>query len=315
MTPEPARRILVLRLGALGDFILSTGAYAAIRRHHPAARIVLLTTPPLRALGEACPWFDEVRAGARPEPWRPDRWWRLGRWLRAGRFDRVYDLQTSDRSGMYYRLLALPPGRPPEWSGVAAGCSHPDDNPARDRLHTVERQAGQLARAGIADVGPPDLSWLDGDIAGLAPASPFVLLVPGGAAHRPAKRWPAARYGALAAGLIADGRAVAILGGPAEATLAAEIVAGAPGAVNLAGRTDFGALAALARRALAAVGNDTGPMHILAAAGCPSVVLFSAESDPALCAPRGPAVTVLRRDDLADLDAATVAGALAALAR
>jgi ADP-heptose:LPS heptosyltransferase len=53
------------------------------------------------------------------------------------------------------------------------------------------------------------------------------------------------------------------------------------------------------------VGNDTGPMHLIAAAGAPSVCLFSADSDPALCAPRG-AVTVLREPNLADLAVAAV---------
>ena len=52
-------------------------------------------------------------------------------------------------------------------------------------------------------------------------------------------------------------------------------------------------------------------MHLIAAAGCPSVVLFSHDSDPALCAPRGPAVHVLRRPDLATLEVATVIEAAA----
>ena len=63
-----------------------------------------------------------------------------------------------------------------------------------------------------------------------------------------------------------------------------------------------------------AIGNDTGPMHLIAAAGIPAVVLFSAASDPALCAPRGPTggatVTVLRAPALGDLDEPTVARAL-----
>jgi ADP-heptose:LPS heptosyltransferase len=54
-----------------------------------------------------------------------------------------------------------------------------------------------------------------------------------------------------------------------------------------------------------AIGNDTGPMHLLAAVGCPSLVLFSRDSDPARCVPRAPpdapTVRVLRRDDLATL--------------
>ncbi|MBN8903381.1 MAG: hypothetical protein J0H57_20345, partial [Rhodospirillales bacterium] len=66
----------------------------------------------------------------------------------------------------------------------------------------------------------------------------------------------------------------------------------------------------LARAARVAVGNDTGPMHLIGTAGCPSLVLFSDESDPALCAPRGPSVAVLRRPDLAGLEVETVLAAL-----
>ena len=68
----------------------------------------------------------------------------------------------------------------------------------------------------------------------------------------------------------------------------------------------------LARAAAVAIGNDTGPMHLIATAGCPSIVLFSGDSDPALCAPRGPLVDVLRRPDLATLDVDTVLHAMAA---
>ena len=75
----------------------------------------------------------------------------------------------------------------------------------------------------------------------------------------------------------------------------------AAGALDLTGRTSLGEVAALARRATLAVGNDTGPMHLIAAAGCRSIVLFSRASDPALCAPRGRQVEVLRYPDLADL--------------
>ncbi|MDP6563473.1 MAG: glycosyltransferase family 9 protein, partial [Alphaproteobacteria bacterium] len=74
-----------------------------------------------------------------------------------------------------------------------------------------------------------------------------------------------------------------------------------PGVRDLAEQTTIEELAVLARDAALAVGNDTGPMHIAAVAGCPSLVLFSAESDPGLCAPRGRAVEVLRRDNLGQL--------------
>jgi ADP-heptose:LPS heptosyltransferase len=71
-------------------------------------------------------------------------------------------------------------------------------------------------------------------------------------------------------------------------------------------------LATLARGALVAIGNDTGPMHLAAAAGCPSVVLYSHESDPALCGQRGACVTYIRRPSLNDVGVGDVLDTIAA---
>lgn len=90
------------------------------------------------------------------------------------------------------------------------------------------------------------------------------------------------------------------------------ITAACPQAVALTGRTGFLDILGLGRQAMLALGNDTGPMHLIAAAGAPSLVLFGADSNPDLCAPRGQ-VSLLRQDDLADLDPERVKAALAAL--
>jgi ADP-heptose:LPS heptosyltransferase len=293
-------RILVIKLGALGDFVQATGPMKAIRAHHRDARITLLTTPPLAELAEACPFVDEVWYDERPPAWRLDALLALRRRLRGARFARVYDLQTSDRSGWYFRLL-LPD--PPEWSGIVAGASHPHRNPERDRMHTLDRQAEQLAAAGIKEVPAPDVSWAAADVGRFGLARPYVLLVPGGSAHRPQKRWPAARYAALAAALVGAGIEPVLIGGPAERGLAGEI---AP-AHDLVGRTSLRDIVGLARGALRTIGNDTGPVHLAVAAGSPATVLYSAASDPALTAPRGAEVAILRRDPLAALGVEEVA--------
>ncbi len=96
-----------------------------------------------------------------------------------------------------------------------------------------------------------------------------------------------------------------MVGTAAEAPLAATILARAPEAIDLTGRTDLFQLAALGRDARFVLANDTGPAHLIAAAGAPCVVLFSANSDPALCAPRG-RVDILAARSLADLPVESV---------
>lgn len=306
---EAPERILVIRLGALGDFVLSLGPMAAIRRHHPKARITLLTTPPFAGLGRASPYFDDVWIDGRAPWWKPWRGLALSRRLRRGRFQRVYDLQTSDRTARYWRAM----GRP-EWSGHAAGASHPHLDPDRDSMHTVERQRAQLRIAGIESVPPADLSWISADVQRFGCRRPYVLFVPGGSSHRPKKRWPVDKFTALARTFVRLGIEPVLIGGVAEADVLSEVSRHVPEGVNLCGKTSFEEIAVLARNALGAVGNDTGPMHLIAAAGAPSLVLFSSESDPDLCAPRpgaqGGKVAVLRKPDLVALSVSEVQTAL-----
>jgi len=289
-------RILVIKLGALGNVVLAMNAFAAIRTFHATARISLLTTAPYADWLRQAPWFDEILVDTRPAWWNLPGVYRLCRTLRRPRFTRVYDLQTSGRSSHYFWLF--PHSGKPEWSGIVSKGSHPDREPNRGHMHDLDRQASQLRQAGIITVPSADLSWCRGDIGRFRLPQDFVILVPGSAPHRPEKRWPAARYQALALALREQGLTPVIVGAAAEAPIAQKI----PAALNLIGQTDFGDLADLARSARFTIGNDTGPTHLLAAVGSPVVVLFSNASDPALCAPRGPDVRVLRRPDLASLE-------------
>ncbi len=301
-------QVLVIKLAALGDFAQAFGPFAAIRAHHPRARITLLTTPAYAPLARLSPWFDEVWQDGRPDWTDIPAVARLAWRLRRAGFGRVYDLQTSARSSRYRWFV----GGGAEWSGIARGASHPHANPLRDFLHTIDRQREQLVAAGIATFPEPDLSWLKADLSRFALPESFGLLVPGASPGRPAKRWPAERFARLAATLDVP---VVVLGGPTEAPLAATIAAAAPGTLSLAGQTSLPEIAALARRAAFCIGNDTGPTHLVAACRCPTLALFGRDSDPALCAPRGPAVRVLRGLPLAALEEAEVLAALDDLRR
>ena len=150
-------------------------------------------------------------------------------------------------------------------------------------MHALERQADQLQAAGIWPDAPtaPGVRAAarrsPGSCQRRMPAGracqprPHVLLVPGRlgasagkalAGRAPTATWPRSLRG--------QGYDVVIIGGPEDSALAHAIQRIAPRARDLTGRTDFAQIAALGARAALAVGNDTGPMHLIAAAGAPT---------------------------------------------
>lgn len=302
--------ILVIKHGALGDIVIATAGFKAIREQFPDAEIVVLTGSGFATLLAQSPYFNEIWADRKPRLFERDALGRLKTMLNSRRWDFVFDLQTSKRSTWYQWLFKRPW---PPISNVSRWSSHGYTEPERHQRHALENLQRQLAMTGI-EAGMPDVSWLQEDITNVRPVGPFALLVAGGAAHRPEKRWPADQYAALAHELVAQGITPVLIGTQAETEALQAIANRVPKAVNLCGKTSIPQLASLAREAVLAVGNDTGPMHVIAAAGCPSTVIFSHASDPARSAPIGPQVTILREQNLAELSVDRVLASLTARA-
>ncbi len=298
--------ILVIKHSALGDMILALPLLRAIRQHHAGERIVLLTTAPYVDLLQRSGLADEIWSDPRAKFWQPLKLLALLRRIRKAGFSRIYDLQGSQRTKSYYRLL----GSPAEiWVGNAPGCRYHIPDPT-EPVHISELRRRQLALVGIPDPGLPDLDFLTADVARFGLPARIALLVPGGAPHRPAKRWPAERFAALAQHLVSQGITPVLIGRTAEQAEIDAIQAICPDTISLCDKTSIADLAALGRMAALCVGNDTGPMHIIAAARCPSLVLYSAESDPRKISPRGGWVRLLQRPSLQDLSFEEVVDAL-----
>ena len=294
------KKILIIRLSALGDIISSLGPMMAIRRHHPQATITLLTTRPFLSLLEPSGVFDEI--------WCDDRapWYQLikiaqfrNRLAKAG-FARIYDLQTSSRTARYFQIW---PNPKPEWSGHAVGASHCDlVNPNREISHTLDRQKYQLALAGITDVPEADLGYLPAcDLGPYNLPKEFALIVPGCSASQAWKRWPTTGYIDIAHRLSGLNLTPILIGTEAEADLCAEIQASVPSSLNLNGQTNLLQLVNLARHCRMAIGNDTGPMHMIAASGKPILVLTSSDLVRHKTAPRGRFVRQLTGHKLSDI--------------
>ena len=308
------KKVLVIKLGALGDFAQAFGAMETIRAAHLDAELTLLTTPPYAEIAGHSGLFDRIETDGRVKNLKD--YWRLFSRLRRARYHRVYDLQTSSRTKQY-RWFFWP--RFPEWSGISPGASHRQTRPDRNDLHNLDRLADQLHVAGIApaypigEAPPPDLEWavvMSGDVLDFFELKqPYALLAPGASPTGDAKRWPIERYAALAAILRKQGFEVVVIGGRSEREDAKTILAAAPGTIDLADRTNVIDLAALGAYAAFTVGNDTGPTHWAAYGGSPGLMLMARVSRAGHCEPRAEMETLMV-EDIKELSLETVVASL-----
>lgn len=294
----PHGRILVIKHGALGDLIQGLDAFQALRRYHAAAEITLMTALPYAALAQAIPWFDRVWLDRRPRMHEFAAWWAIRRRFLDEGFDRVYDLQCSSRTARYFQMI--PRRRRPEWVGAAPGCSHPNPDFANSPSNR-QKMAAQLLAAGVPAPGLADLSWLTAPMDHLQLPERFALLIPGCSPHLPHKRWPARSYGRLAERLAGHGLAAVAVGTSVDQDAIDGVRGVAPGVVDLGGRTTLFELAAVARRALVAIGNDTGATFLASAVGTPTLMLMSSHTDPLVSAPWGPHAAWLKCDAIANI--------------
>ena len=317
------QKVLVIKLGGVGDMVLAFPAFERIRQAHPRAKITLLTTDPFVALARSSPFFNAVEADGAPKD--PGHWTALILRIRRAHYDRVYDLQNDAASNLIFQALRP---IPPSWSGTALGASLPHRNRHRAQMHPLERQADQLQDAGIWpdaptkpwSAAPPDISWIlakspqPRSVTASAAHRPVVLLAPGADPSHPEQRWPAEQYGGFARRMQDAGYDIVIIGALGESGAAHAIQRHAPRARDLTGRTDFVQIAALGARSALAVGTDLGLLTLIAAAGAPTIVLFSSDVDAAAIAPRGH-VSIVHAATLKALPVESVVSAAQILAR
>ncbi|MDR2613591.1 MAG: glycosyltransferase family 9 protein [Deltaproteobacteria bacterium] len=280
-------------MSALGDIVHALPTLHALRSLYPAAAISWAVEPRFADLLPGPPWIDRRILFRKSEIRRLGPCGRLRalgdlrREMRACRFDLVLDLQGLLKSALVAALsgcrnrmgycemregsfLFSRPVRGPHSGGHVI-----------ERYRDVARSLGPVpaeARFPLPDASRERESFRR-ELLSRGLRGPLALLFPG--AGWPSKLWPAARYARLAGMLAEAGLAVAAGGGPGDAPLAREIAALAPPGLyvpDLTGRTDIPGLMGLTSLAAVCIGADTGPLHLAAAQGTPTVSLFGPSS-------------------------------------
>lgn len=304
-------RVLIVRLGAMGDVIHGLPAVAALRGARPDLCIgwlieerwsELLCAPGWDRLGTISPgkplvnWVHTANFSSWRRALFSDETWREAlssvREVRAQKYDLVLDLQGAIRSATVARL-----------SGARSriGAVHPREAPARlfytqsmpaEGAHVIEQALSLVSHVvgeQLAYVAPilPRASqaeaWAD-ELCASVNAKRLAIVNPG--AGWGAKCWPAESYGAVARALHERGVTVLVNHGPGEELLANAVQRASNGSA-VAVKCSISELIALTRRAVLFIGGDTGPMHLAAALCVPVVALFG----PTLPERNGPFAT------------------------
>jgi len=298
-----SKNILVMQTGGwIGDMILLTPALRALRSAFPEARLEILVNPLVRELMERNPYLDEVvvydkrgaQKGIRQMRRMADR-------LRAKQFDTGVILHpNSVRSAILSFMAGIPERIGANQRG--RGLFLTTGVKRRKNIHEVQRYLDIVSPIAGTDhdaklefwgVDSDDELFAERILAGCA--TPVIGMNP--CTTWPSKQWSVERFARLA-DLVSEqlGAQVVLTGTKKDVHIGNEImrlVSSKP--LNLIGRTTLWQLGALISRCRLYVTNDSGPMHISAAVGTPTIALFG-PTDPVRHAPFGAGHTVVRKD-------------------
>ncbi len=251
-------KILFITWTRIGDAVLSTGLLAHLIERYPKARITVACGPAAAPLFAAIPGVDRIVAMEKKRG--GGHWLRLWRLCASSWWHLVVDLRASAFAYLVPARRRLVHRR--------------DDGP----VHRVEALGALVGRANP----PSPRLWVapahEAEAARLLPAGVGLLALGPGAGWR-GKRWRWERFASLAARLtmpsgIMPSATVVVLGGMEDQAYTRPLVAALPDCIDLVGAVDLLTVSALLRRCHLFIGNDSGPMHIAAASGVPTLGLF-----------------------------------------
>ena len=279
MPSAPGFPILFITATRIGDAVLSSGLIRRLADEIPGARFTIVAGPAAAPLFAHVPGLDRIITLEKSKS--GSHWFRLWREVRNTRWGLVVDLRGSRIAsllGPRRRAVHHKTGQPLHKVLEAARTLKIEDDPAAPHIYTsadVEAYADELTKG-------------SGPILAMAPAANWI-----------GKTWPVERFSQVAMTLLhghgpmAGGRLM-VLGGPGDEALALSLKDSAGRRfINLAGKVDPLTAFACLKRARLFIGNDSGAMHLAAAAGVPTIGLFG-PSDDRLYAPWGDLTRVVR---------------------
>jgi ADP-heptose:LPS heptosyltransferase len=264
--------ILIIKLGSLGDVVQVSGALRDIREHHKNEKITILTTSKYLNLFENCPYVDDCLEDERLPRYNIFYLLRLRKIVNSLNFNKVYDLQNSNRTSFYRKFLF----NVKDWS------SSKDIPENKYNISVLQRFDEQLRKSNIQTLYTlkPDFSWAadKANSYNLDTDKKYVLFFPFCSKDLIHKRWP---YFSELINLIQKNHPqyeLVVAPGPGEIEEAKSLDIKI--ALNNNSPLNFFELASLIKKSHLVIANDTGPAHMAAHLGARGFTLFGPHTTP-----------------------------------
>ena len=264
--------ILIIKLGSLGDVVQISGALRDIREHHKNEKITILTTSKYLNLFKNCPYVDDCLEDERLPRYNIFYLLRLRKIVNSLNFNKVYDLQNSNRTSFYRKFLF----NVKDWS------SSKDIPENKYNISVLQRFDEQLRKSNIQTLYTlkPDFSWAaeKANSYNLDTDKKYVLFFPFCSKDLIHKRWP---YFSELINLIQKNHPqyeLVVAPGPGEIEEAKSLDIKI--ALNNNLPLNFFELASLIKKSHLVIANDTGPAHMTAHLGARGFTLFGPHTTP-----------------------------------
>ena len=289
--------ILVIKHGALGDFVMASGAMKSIRNYFPKDNILLLTEEKNIKFFKSIPYFNSIKKDNRKSLFFSI--FTLFNIIFSQKINLIIDLQNSSRTQMYHFFVS-------KFTKVKISSSRNYSHyryiiPKQGDEHVIQGLNNQLSLLGLKTFEDPNLSWMIQN-SNQQVQKKYIILIPGASKTGSYKKWPEDRYAKLSNHFIENGFDIYLTGSNEDLKTMELIRATCPLAKIKIKESKIENFLELCQNASFIVANDTGPTHIAALSNRPLFWIAIDNSISKACQPFGKRVIPILSKNLLDID-------------
>ena len=287
-------RVVVIKHGSIGDFVMAFRAMRSIREHFSSSHITLVTTNLINKLFSQIPFFDKIIIDERKSIFNTFNYVNHLKKINA---DLVIDLQNSKRTQFYHFITRI--FNPKIVINSSRKFSQLRYNiPKHGSEHVIEGLKNQLNLLNIEHNNMSDINWLRKKDFINPIKKKFVLLIPGTSKNGSKKQWSSKNFSKLSKMLNDLNFEVVISGTSNDREIIKDILSQAPKVINLEQYSDFPNFINLCDRASIIISVDTGPAHIAAYSNIPLIWIIKSNKYSITNKPFSRNTYIIESDDM-----------------